>query len=633
MTTYYVRKSGSDANAGTSAGAAWATIGKALLAGGIASGDTVYIGAGIYREAITVGITPTGTTSVIGDVDGAKTGDAGEVRWTAQTSDVGTATNAVPLNLNTKNFFSFANIVFMASGSSAALSNLGGHDLSFTDCAFFGQATISKSAVVDIAANLTFDRCYISTWGSAAAGFTFTLPTSTVAEYDVNILVRNCLILSAGAGISVSATGGNAFWGGGIKVRSCTILVAGTAVATTSGHLSTTIPGVTVYDCYINTNGTHLAANFAGELVENFNVLAGGGTMLSNVTAGVNSNTVARLSNAFSLGQERIWGGQPRPFGGPSQDSLLHGWGSQSGGPSVDMLNRPRPSGTNRALFTGTATSGAATTLTDSGAAWGTNQLASAVCKITGGTGSGQTKIIKSNTGTALTFHGNWKTNPDSTSTYAIYFGTPSETFTATSGSTTTAVQSSASWVTNMWAGFVLEVTAGTGSGQTTTITSNTGTTLTVPTLSTGLDSTSQCVIYKQTSVNAVNKTAGCFERHDTAEKETTTTDAGSVAIRLTGWADHAIYVPVDATSTTISVRAYYDAAHAATNKPQAVLDANGEIGVTAETKTMTVAAGNWETLTFAAQTPSAKGWVTIRLVSRSDVPIGHAFFDTLVAA
>ena len=69
MATYYVRKTGSDSNAGTSAGAAWLTIGKALGASGIASGDTVYIGAGVYREAVTVNMTSaTAETKVIGDV-------------------------------------------------------------------------------------------------------------------------------------------------------------------------------------------------------------------------------------------------------------------------------------------------------------------------------------------------------------------------------------------------------------------------------------------------------------------------------------------------------------------------------------------------------------------------------------
>ena len=47
MTTYYVTTSGSDSNAGTSEGAAFATIGKA---GSVAltSGDRIYVKSGTY---------------------------------------------------------------------------------------------------------------------------------------------------------------------------------------------------------------------------------------------------------------------------------------------------------------------------------------------------------------------------------------------------------------------------------------------------------------------------------------------------------------------------------------------------------------------------------------------------------
>jgi hypothetical protein len=64
---------------------------------------------------------------------------------------------------------------------------------------------------------------------------------------------------------------------------------------------------------------------------------------------------------------------------------------------------------------------------------------------------------------------------------------------------------------------------------------------------------------------------------------------------------------------------------------PMGLDGTNGEIGVTAETLTMSVAAGGWETLTFTQQTPSAKGWVTVRLLSRSAAATGKAFFDTVV--
>lgn len=68
----------------------------------------------------------------------------------------------------------------------------------------------------------------------------------------------------------------------------------------------------------------------------------------------------------------------------------------------------------------GTATSGAATTLTDSTKSWATNRWANYAVRILAGTGAGQIRPIASNTATALTVTGAWATNPDSTSVYAI---------------------------------------------------------------------------------------------------------------------------------------------------------------------------------------------------------------------
>ncbi len=73
------------------------------------------------------------------------------------------------------------------------------------------------------------------------------------------------------------------------------------------------------------------------------------------------------------------------------------------------------------AIVTGTATAGGATTLTDSGKAWTTNEYAGFELRITSGTGSGQRRSIASNTGTVLTVSTAWATNPDSTSVYGIF--------------------------------------------------------------------------------------------------------------------------------------------------------------------------------------------------------------------
>lgn len=67
--------------------------------------------------------------------------------------------------------------------------------------------------------------------------------------------------------------------------------------------------------------------------------------------------------------------------------------------------------------------SGAVNTFIDSGKSWTVNDWVSATVKITGGTGSGQSRRISANNGTTLTLEIFWTTLPDNTSTYEIYRG------------------------------------------------------------------------------------------------------------------------------------------------------------------------------------------------------------------
>lgn len=64
-------------------------------------------------------------------------------------------------------------------------------------------------------------------------------------------------------------------------------------------------------------------------------------------------------------------------------------------------------------------------------------------------------------------------------------------TGTATSATSTTLVNSGKTWTTNQWANYQVRIVSGTGAGQIRSITSNTGTTLTVPTWTITPDNTS----------------------------------------------------------------------------------------------------------------------------------------------
>jgi len=68
----------------------------------------------------------------------------------------------------------------------------------------------------------------------------------------------------------------------------------------------------------------------------------------------------------------------------------------------------------------GTATAGAATTLTDGGKTWTVNVYDGSIARITSGTGAGQANYIVSNTATVLTMASTWRITPDATSVYRI---------------------------------------------------------------------------------------------------------------------------------------------------------------------------------------------------------------------
>lgn len=139
--------------------------------------------------------------------------------------------------------------------------------------------------------------------------------------------------------------------------------------------------------------------------------------------------------------------------------------------------------------ITGTATSGAASSLTDTGANFPTGNSSDGLfLEITSGTGSGQVRMV-SNTGTAtrLDVYNAWTVNPAAGSGYKLKQpSTVDACFSGISGTSsgsntaTTLNDTTQNWASAAYAGYAIEITGGLGSGQTRSISTNTATAITV---------------------------------------------------------------------------------------------------------------------------------------------------------
>lgn len=73
--------------------------------------------------------------------------------------------------------------------------------------------------------------------------------------------------------------------------------------------------------------------------------------------------------------------------------------------------------------------------------------------------------------------------------------------------------------------------------------------------------------------------------------------------------------LPVSAVSTTVAISDQFDGSYTGT-KPQLLILANPAIGVSGQTVTDAGASGSWNTLSASPFTPTASGFVTVRIVS-----------------
>lgn len=366
MATYYVSPSGNNANNGLGPDASHAsnkpflTVLKAMQT--VASGDTAYIAPGTYRENnLALTASPTAQTSFYADptnAQGFKDGSgvrlaSSDVILTAYATNDTTAPSANSVLSMTKNFLRFENFLFIGGTATNACVSITGKELVFRNCAFNGNAgsnsaPVGITCVVDVANNITFDKCVFF---NGSFGAIITLPTSTTADYDATVLFQNCIARGiVSEMVRVNASGANSFKGGGVDVYQCSSL-GGVLLRTNSANLSTSIPCTAYYSLCSASLQAGLQANTSGQITEDYNYL-NATTARTNVTAGANSiaNSAGSIAyaNLVEFGQAEIAGRYSRQFGVPSVGSPHLGRVSSGASPTpdtVDFYSRPRPSG------------------------------------------------------------------------------------------------------------------------------------------------------------------------------------------------------------------------------------------------------------------------------------------------
>lgn len=511
-------------------GGAFLTIGRFSVNAnaGVTAGDTLYVGAGTYRE--TNAWTRSGSTglplSVIGDTDGAITGDLGEVVISNYLDDFKAPAGISVVDYASQSFITYQRITFYAGAAASPFVSTNSTDLQWLDCTIVNcstPTTMVLNLTASVVANMLMDRC--SVW-NLRGGTILDLEiagnsASTAYPIDLNVMIRNSFVFNGvTTALFVCAQNGTGPKVGGFRVNNCTTI--GGPVLNASGlPVSPRVP-CEVRNCFSLHNGANFVTpSIAFQIIEENNVSYGNAPAASQMTSGRNS-LVAFVGSAQGLefGQAFRLTGVMRALLAPSGlGSFFSGFRArvQGGSPNANLRDQQ---------------------------------------EVPPGSPSWRPPGLRLDTQTDQV------PQPPAAPT-VDFFGRQRPA-----------------------AGGPAHLAA-----------------------------------------------VGYAEFHDTAAQDSVLFDVGPNSAKFTGCGDQDFLVPVDAATQTISIRCNVGQAYAGGVMPSVTLLSNAEIGVAAQVvSALDGIGGTWQTITLAAITPTAAGFVKLRL-SSFDVGAGQVNFDTFAVA
>jgi len=324
MTTYYVGPGGNDGNTGLSWAQRFLTLNGAEDEP-VASGDTVYVGPGIYREQLTCDVDGASEIAYIADVTGIHTdGVGGDVIISGSDNDT-TATRNYCIYADTKSYRTF--IGFHIVGFSAAAIYLDSCDnFVMRDCCIDGG---DGSSTIGIDFQETYNtveitRCmFLSTTNMALN------VTSSSDNTATSFAISDCLMLGCMWGLysnNVSA----------VVVQNCSVVGGYYCIRVNSLATNITIRNCILYGVY------GMYASAAGEISSTYCIVSA--TSVTNWSAGTGDVENYAMNLQFPL-LYGTYGGirYPVPLPGELNPYAYAGHRTGSSETSTDLFGITKP--------------------------------------------------------------------------------------------------------------------------------------------------------------------------------------------------------------------------------------------------------------------------------------------------
>lgn len=652
MTEYFVRKTGNDSNNGEDKTTAWLTIDHA--ANNVVAGDIVHIGAGVYRELVTMD-TPGSSGSPIkfmADITGEHTDDAGLVFVSAHNDESSAVARTMSLDMNAKTFIEWHYVQFIGGSSQTVGNTTNASHVAYEGCRFenclFQSSPAGQAFRIEInngatpaADGLTMIGCRIH------GGMRIDWDSNGSAHVNLKFLFENCIFV--GLAISLNRYGfymprvanGGAFAVGGVIHRGCLFINCQEGIYYTD--LANTTDVSYIYNtrfvnCYYGVNNSSGASGtivIANSLVSACYVPVIG-TVTLPTTLPSDSTYIFAGIHDYPLIDKFGWSPYGAPFT-PIRSSVISDFGVDYGNAalataSVDMYGNPRQMGdpTTGLIY---CFDGSDDVASDPDSAWfnEANAVSSSISDETYTTtlGSSSSNYLHAG-GTNAPASGDSITRVDcrvlnyvtagALGTLTVYTDGLGESLGSVTLDRSTALALPASMRWSDWAYLTAPAGGWTWAkvqglefkcwkSQAGTYVALTLVEIRVITADPGID-------------------IGPVESNPGGALSTTWANDGTRSTAFTSTGYHEFQVPVDATETTITVEARKNSSYSGTAPKIEVLICDTSQG----SDSLSVGADTTETLSVAF-TPAAAGWARIRLWGYNTADGGECYFDTLTLA